>query len=150
MLFRSDLNKMKELIEISKPLPLTFHRAFDMVKDPFKALDKLIELGVKRILTSGQENSAIEGIALISQLVKKSKNKIIIMPGAGINKLNIIDIIKNTGVKEIHLSGKEKFPSKMEYRNTQVKMGGNIIIPEYDNYFTSEEIVKDIIKTLNQ
>lgn len=145
-----DVNRMRKLIEIAKPIPITFHRAFDMVKDPFKALDKLVGLGVKRILTSGQENSAVDGIDLISQLVKRANSEIIIMAGGGINSGNVASIIKNTGVNEIHLSGKKRVSSKMEHRNTKVKMGGNIVIPEYDNYFTSEEIVGHIKKMLTR
>lgn len=143
-----DMDKMRDVMRLSHPLPVTFHRAFDMVKDPFKALDDLIKLGVERILTSGQKNTAVEAIEIIGQLVKRAKDKIIIMPGSGINKGNVIEIIKNTGVKEIHLSAKKKIPSNMKYRNQEVKMGGNIVVPEFDNYFTHKDIVRDINKIL--
>ena len=144
-----DMEKMEELIELSKPLKVTFHRAFDMVKDPFKTLDILIELGVERILTSGQENKAIDGINLIKELVNRADGKIIIMPGAGINENNINTIIETTGVKEVHLSAKKKVESVMKYRNKNVNMGGGIAIPEYDKYFTCEDTVKTIIEILN-
>ena len=144
-----DIERMKELIELSKPLKVTFHRAFDMTRDPFKSLDILIELGVERILTSGQQNSAIDGINLIKDLVNRANEKIIIMPGAGINQDNIKDIIQTTGVKEVHLSAKKKVESVMEYRNHNVNMGGDTITPEYDNYFTCEDTVKGITKILN-
>lgn len=144
-----DIERMKELIELSKPLKVTFHRAFDMTRDPFKSLDILIELGVERILTSGQQNTAIDGVNLIKDLVDRANEKIIIMPGAGINQDNIKDIIQTTGVNEVHLSAKKKVESIMEYRNHNVNMGGNTITPEYNNYFTCENIVKGITQILN-
>ncbi|WP_353097328.1 copper homeostasis protein CutC [Tissierella praeacuta] len=144
-----DINIMKELIELSRPLTVTFHRAFDMTKDPFKSLDILIDLGVERILTSGQESKVIDGINLIRKLVKMSEDKIIIMPGAGINEKNVKDIIENTGVKEIHLSAKKRVESIMEYRNQRVNMGGNLIASEYENYFTCEKSVRSITQILD-
>ena len=86
-----DLKRTKELVELSKPLEFTFHRAFDMVTDPLKELEKLIQLGVDRILTSGQKQKAVKGIELLKELKKNAKDKIIIMPGSGINKLNIMN-----------------------------------------------------------
>lgn len=144
-----DINAMKELIQLARPLDVTFHRAFDMTKDPFTSLDTLVKLGVKRILTSGQESKAIDGVNLIRKLVNKSENKIIIMPGAGINEENVKDIIDSTGVKEVHLSAKKRIESVMEYRNVKVYMGGNSIISEYDNYFTCEKTVGTIAQSLN-
>ena len=145
-----DVDRMKEIIEISKPLGVTFHRAFDMTKDPLKSLDILIDLGVERILTSGQENNALAGLSLIKELVHRAKDKIIIMPGAGINHMNVMEIVRKTGVKEVHMSAKERIESNMEYRNNKVAMGGNLVIPEYDNYYTSEKIVRNIKKKLRE
>lgn len=144
-----DVNRMKELIELSRPLTVTFHRAFDMTRDPFESLEILIDLGVERILTSGKESKAVEGINLIKELVKRAEDKIIIMPGAGINEENIREIINNTGVREVHLSAKKRLESIMEYRNDKVNMGGSLTISEYDNYFTCEESVRNIVKILS-
>lgn len=139
-----DVDRMKEIIKVAKPLKVTFHRAFDMTKDPFESLDTLINLGVERILTSGQESNAFDGIDLIRKLVNRANGKIIIMPGAGINDLNVEEIVNKTGVGEVHMSAKMRMESLMKYRNSKVAMGGNLIVPEYDNYYTSEEIVKNI------
>lgn len=144
-----DINMMKELIQLARPLTVTFHRAFDMTKDPFESLDILIDLGVERILTSGKESNAIQGVDLIRELVKRAEDKIIIMSGAGINEENVRGIIDNTGVKEIHLSAKKRVESIMEYRNHKINMGGSLIVSEYDNYFTCEESVRNIAKILN-
>ena len=100
-----DLNRTMELINISKPLEFTFHRAFDMVNHPLKELEKLIRLGVHRVLTSGQEKKAFKGIELLKELKKNAKDKIIIMPGGGINKSNIK---KFKSFDEIHGSFKNE------------------------------------------
>ena len=83
-----DIKRTKELIELSEPLEFTFHRAFDVVSDPLNEIEKLIELGVERVLTSGQKNKAIEGMELLKELKNISKNRVKIMPGSGITKLN--------------------------------------------------------------
>ena len=98
-----DLKRTSELIELSKPMSFTFHRAFDIVSKPKEALLQLIALGVHRLLTSGQEEKAEDGMDLLSELQKMAQNKLIIMPGSGINPINSI-IFKNNGFTEIHSS----------------------------------------------
>lgn len=118
-----DKARTGRLIEASRPLTVTFHRAFDMAADPFEALEDLIELGVDRILTSGQEPSAQQGIPLIGRLVNAARERTIILPGCGINEKNIAEIISKTGVTECHVSGKHQIPSRMTYTNPKVSMG---------------------------
>jgi len=98
-----DLKRTKELVELTRPLEFTFHRAFDVVTDPFKEIENLIELGIERVLTSGQKNKAIEGLKLLKELKEKVKNRIKIMPGSGINKTNIVNF---KSFNEIHGSFK--------------------------------------------
>ena len=100
-----DIKRTNELVNLSRPLEFTFHRAFDMVTDPLKELEKLIQLGVERVLTSGQKQKADKGIELLKELKKNSKDKIIIMPGSGINKSNIINF---KSFNEIHGSFKNE------------------------------------------
>lgn len=145
-----DTERTKELIEIARPMGITFHRAFDMAKNPEKALQELIQLGVDRILTSGQKNSANEGLQLIKNLVQKSNDKISIMAGSGVNSENVEDIINQTSVKEIHLSAKRKYESTMSYRNENVNMGITGSISEYENYYTDSNIVKDIKERISK
>ncbi|MCW4012069.1 MAG: copper homeostasis protein CutC, partial [Candidatus Bathyarchaeota archaeon] len=76
-----DLGRTKEITEQARPLSVTFHRAFDMCRDPYKALEQLTDIGVDRILTSGQKNKAPEGAELIADLVEKAGDRVIIMPG---------------------------------------------------------------------
>ena len=98
-----DIKRTKELIELSKPMSFTFHRAFDIVSKPKEALLQLIALGVHRLLTSGQEEKAEDGIDLLLELQKIAEDKLTILPGSGINSENCIHF-KNNGFTEIHSS----------------------------------------------
>jgi len=98
-----DVERTKQLIELSKPLPFTFHRAFDWTPNPFEALEQLIYLGAERVLTSGQEPSAKKGLELLKQLKAKAIDRITILPGGGINIENS-KMFKDLGFAELHAS----------------------------------------------
>ena len=102
-----DIKRTKDLIELSRPLEFTFHRAFDIVSDPLKEIENLIRMGVDRILTSGQKNKAIEGLYLLEKLNNISKKRIVIMPGSGISNTNFK---KFNSFNEIHGSFKDGVP----------------------------------------
>tara|TARA_S200000501_G_scaffold286511_1_gene270941 strand:+ start:348 stop:968 length:621 start_codon:yes stop_codon:yes gene_type:complete len=103
-----DIERTKELVELSRPLEFTFHRAFDVVNNPLNEIENLIKIGVDRVLTSGQKDKAIEGLDLLEKLNNISNNRIIIMPGSGISKNNL----KNFDLfKEIHGSFKNEINS---------------------------------------
>ncbi|MGE5383505.1 MAG: copper homeostasis protein CutC [Omnitrophica WOR_2 bacterium] len=112
-----DTCRMKEVIEMCNPLPVTFHRAFDMVKDQYQALEDIINLGCERILTSGGHKTATSGSLVISELMKQASGRIIIMPGSGINEKNIVELIEATRCKEYHLSATTEFSGKMKVEN---------------------------------
>lgn len=143
-----DKERCAELIELAKPLAVAFHRAFDMSNDMDQALEDLIELGIKRVLTSGGASSAPLGAEKLSQLVKKANGRITIMPGAGINEGNIQQLINQTGATEFHASAKEFVQSKMKFRNTETKMGS--IEDEYRYELTSEIKVKALVDCINE
>ena len=145
-----DIERTKELVEISRPLNITHHRAFDMTPDPFRSLEEIIELGINRILTSGHKNTVPEGKALIAELIKKADGRIIIMPGSGINKDNILYLKKETGANEFHLTGRKKVESKMEFRKDGIFMGGLPQIPEFQISITDPEIIRKIVTLVNQ
>ena len=96
-----DLIRTKELIELSKPIDFTFHRAFDKIINPFNGMEQLINIGANRILTSGQKETAVEGIELIKKLNESAKGRIKIMPGSGI-KQNNLNMFYNININEIH------------------------------------------------
>lgn len=101
-----DKAQIKSLVTLAAPLPVTFHRAFDLCYDPFEALEILVDCGIKRILTSGQKSSAAEGAEFIAELNAKANNRIIVLPGAGINAGNISEIRSKTSCNEFHASAK--------------------------------------------
>ncbi len=94
----------KELVELANPLPCTFHRAFDDIKDQMKALDILIECGFKTILTSGNAKNAMEGLSSLKDLASKANNKICIMPGGGVRANNIELLKENITTNWFHSS----------------------------------------------
>lgn len=110
-----DLKRTSKLLELAYPLEVSFHRAFDRCRDPFEALEQLIEIGCQRILTSGQQPTAPLGIDMIAQLVKAASERIIIMPGSGVRKDNIKELAEKTGAVEFHSSLRGKQKSKMEF-----------------------------------
>ncbi|CAH3178170.1 unnamed protein product [Porites lobata] len=140
-----DISRCKELKELASPLPMTFHRAFDMVKDPYTSLEIIINLGFERILTSGQESSALEGLPTIKYLIEKAKDRIIIVPGGGITERNLERILLGSGAKEFHCSARHSVPSFMEYKNTNTFMGGVLRPPEFVNKVTSYENVRNFV-----
>lgn len=131
-----DVARTRTLIELARPLSVTFHRAFDMAGDPYRALDDLIELGIDRVLTSGQEVSVLEGLDLIADLVRIAGDRIVVMPGGGITERNIAKITARSGVREVHVSGTTAVESAMHYRNQRVFMGRALRPPEYTRFST--------------
>lgn len=138
-----DMQRNKELIDAAGDMSVTFHRAFDKCRNPFENLEKIISLGCDRILTSGQQPKAEQGLPLLKNLVEIAAGRIIIMPGSGVNEDNIAHIAAETGAKEFHMSARIALQSEMKYRNPAVSMGGkNITINEYEQLVTSAERVK--------
>ncbi|MDX2046067.1 MAG: copper homeostasis protein CutC [Chitinophagaceae bacterium] len=112
-----DKKRTARLVEIAYPLGVTFHRAFDRVNDPYKALEDIIDTGCERILTSGLKPTAAEGIEMIAGLVKQADERIIIMPGSGVRADNIAELAQQTGATEFHTSARKEAESKMMYKN---------------------------------
>ncbi|MCP4661152.1 MAG: copper homeostasis protein CutC [bacterium] len=127
----------RELIAAARPLAVTFHRAFDMTRDPIAALDTLLELGVERLLTSGQEATVADGVELVAELVRRAGDQLVVMPGCGITPRNVGRIVAETGAREIHVVGNETVESPMRYRNPRCFMGGELRSPEYRRSVTA-------------
>jgi copper homeostasis protein len=115
-----DKKRCKELIERARPLKVTCHRAFDMTRDPFEALEDCIEAGFDRILTAGQQAQALKGVDLIAELIQKANGRIAIMPGSGVNEDTVTEIVSKTKAKEIHFSAVAFRESGMAYRNPAI------------------------------
>ena len=134
------------LVDTASPMNVTFHRAFDMVRDQDEALENIIYAGCTRVLTSGGKQTAPEGIENLAELIKKANDRIIIMPGSGINLKNIKEIAETTGAKEIHLSARTFIPGKMNFKQSRVTMSGTAKIPDYELQMPDEKLVKEILK----
>ena len=137
----------KRLIDAADGMNVTFHRAFDMCRDPKKALEELIALGCHRVLTSGQAATAEAGIPLIKELVEQAAGRIIIMPGCGVNCNNAAAILQATGANEIHASARKSVGSGMIFRHSGVSMGA----PDSDEYArkeTCKEEVRRIVEAI--
>ncbi len=141
-----DKPQCRDLIQLSTPLHATFHRAFDMARDPVEALEDIIECGFGRILTSGQERTAQDGASLIARLIDVAAGRIIIMPGCGIRKDNIRDVFDRTGAQEFHISALKAAASLMCHRNPKVGIGSTETASEYELLQTDETLVREMIQ----
>jgi len=144
-----DVERSSRLIELARPLEVTYHRAFDVTADPFRSLDDIIGLSAERLLTSGQEPSVLEGVELIAELVRRAGDDIIIMPGAGITEKNLLRIMRETGAKEFHVTGSAPVQSTMEFRNERCFMGKALYPPEFSLKVTNADKIRNYIKLLN-
>jgi len=142
-----DSARTRTLIEIARPMKVTFHRAFDMSNDLSRALEDVIATGAERVLTSGGEPSAEAGISVIAALVKQATGRIAVMAGAGINVTNVRNILARTGVREIHATARVPIHSRMQYRNQRTSMGA-IENSEYTRLVTTEKKVSDLMAAL--
>jgi copper homeostasis protein len=116
-----DIERTAKLTELAYPMQVTFHRAFDRCSNPFEALEQIINLGCSRILTSGQRPTAMEGIDLLGQLTTLAANRIIIMPGGGINSRNIETLSKETGATEFHAAARLISNGAMTYHVSEME-----------------------------
>jgi copper homeostasis protein len=137
-----DLKRTQELIELSKPMNFTFHRAFDWVNNPIEELKGLEEIGVNRVLTSGQETSAEKGIHLLKQL--KNATNILIMPGGGIN-IDNVHLFKDGKFDEIHLSASSQIQT---IETPKVSMNSFRLFDETTLSYSNINSIRDILKSL--
>jgi len=139
-----DLPRMKRLMACAAPLPVTFHRAFDVCADPFRALEELVDLGVRRILTSGQAPTVLEGRVLLRELIARAAGRLTILPGGGITE-EVADLVaRELEVEEFHVFLPGEEPSPMIHRNPRVFMGGALYPPEYTRSWTDPTRVRKV------
>lgn len=143
-----DMKRMEELVELAGGMDVTLHRAFDVCRDPYEALEQAIDLEINTILTSGQKNSAWEGRDLLKELAEKGRGQIEILAGAGISPETIEKLIPYTGINAYHMSGKVTLDSRMEFRREGVNMGF-AGFSEYEIWQTDAENIRraaDVLK----
>ncbi|XP_046667338.1 copper homeostasis protein cutC homolog [Homalodisca vitripennis] len=134
----------KRLILAASPLPCTFHRAFDVIENPLVELETIISLGFVRILTSGQEETAVKGVKMIKNLVKCSRERVSIMAGAGITDKNLEYILRETGVREFHASARTPIIVGEGEQGNSVTMGTSDA--DSSLLITNSDLVEDMIK----
>ena len=143
-----DTKILKEIVDYSYPLKVVFHRAIDLTPDPYDALEAIIDSGCIRILTSGHQNFAIDGIDTIEKLIKIANKNIEIMAGSGINAQNAEKfILKN--IDALHLSASSYRNSEMTYNNSKVPMGNFKLKFENQIQFADFEKIKSIVSLIN-
>lgn len=130
------------LVRAAEGMHVTFHRAFDMCRNPHQALEEIITLGCDRILTSGQAATALAGVSLLKQLVEKAGHRLIIMPGCGVNADNAAQILDSCGAVEIHASARTSVGSRMKFRHSGVSMGN----PDSDEFARKETNCNEVRK----
>jgi copper homeostasis protein len=144
---RIDVLRTRRLVELARPLAVTFHRAFDMASDLPRALEEVIATGADRILTSGGERSAEAGAATLAALVRAAGPRIVIMAGGGVRASNARAVVERTGVQEVHAGLEEPVPSPMRHRNERLTMGaaGD---REFLRFIAREETVRAFVSAL--
>lgn len=144
-----DYERTISLVDRSWPMSVTFHRAFDLCREPEKGLEDIIGCGAHRVLTSGQKNTAAEGTDLIGRLVGISAGRIIVMPGSGLNDSNIKDVAEKTGAAEFHLSARKEINGMMQYMKKGISMSGNPSMPEYSRKIADADKINKIRQILS-
>ena len=140
-----DAARTRCLVEIARPLNATFHRAFDMSADSNQALEDVIQAGIHRVLTSGGEQNAEDGLAAIASLVAAAKDRVAVMVGGGIRETNVRRIIAETGAREIHANVGHSVPSPMMYRNNKISLGA-INGREYQRVVVLQDRVRRLLE----
>lgn len=139
--------RTRQLADEARPLAVTFHRAFDMTVDLFRALDHLCAVGVDRVLTSGGEPTSLQGRETIRQLVQQAHGRTVVMPGSAITPENARSLVEFTGVTEVHVGLRSTIPSPMLHRNPRVSMG-SVEGREYQRFVVIEAQVRKLCSAL--
>jgi len=146
---RVDVARTRQLVELARPLPVTFHRAIDVTPDPRAALDDVVETGAARVLTSGGAPRVAEGLSTVACMVRKAGDRIAVMAGGGITPETIAQVAEATGACEFHASLRTARPSPVEFHRTEVQMG-EIRDREYVRYVVEEESVRALTSALQR
>ena len=145
-----DTERCKRILELAQDCQTVFHRAFDVTPDPLKALDLLVDIGFNRILTSGQQKTAPEGIELIEKLIAYAGDRIEILPGSGLRTHNIQAFVEQTKVKQVHFSAfGQRLDSSMQHR-PHITFSGAIPPPEDRYNLIDRNIIQSVSELLNR
>lgn len=145
-----DIERGKQLVQIGAGKQVVFHRAFDVVPDPRRSLEQLIDMGVTRVLTSGQEDSVYNGAPLIRELIEQADGRIEILPGGGIDRFNLDDILHRTRCTQVHIATPTTRADTSVHARPHVSFGGSLK-PSEDRYAVADgDAAAEIAKRLSQ
>ena len=144
-----DVEGTRALVEAARPLPVTFHRAFDLASDLGASLDALIASGVRRVLTSGGAPRAADGIARIASLVTRAGDRLTVMPGGGISAANALQILAETGAREIHVGGTKPVASGMRFRRPEISFARPPLPDEYTLTTIDDDRLRKVVAAVS-
>src|SRR5580698_8791813 len=146
---RVDVARSRRIRQLIGTRQAVFHRAFDVTPDPFEALEQLVDLGITRVLTSGQKDSVPEGAELIKKLIERAGDRIEILPGGGgLRPFNMREIIERTGCRQVHLTAWTTARDSSTHARPEVTFGGALHPPEDRYDVTDAKLVREIGKKL--
>lgn len=140
-----DAPAIRTLVAAARPMQVTFHRAFDAVRDPAAALETLVALGVDRVLTAGGAPSALEGAAALGDLVRRAAGRIVVLAGGGLTAENVGPVVAASGVREVHVRGAARAESAMRFRRPGVGVAKPYVPDEFARTVTSAERIRAVV-----
>ena len=144
-----DIGTVHALIEAAGDMEVTFHRAFDFVRDQEVALEALIELGVDRVLTSGGAATALEGAPVLARLVMQARGEITILAGGSITASNVAEVVRQSRVREVHVRAARRRESGMTHRRGAVTLARPQLSDDYERMVTSAEEMSRVLEALS-
>jgi copper homeostasis protein len=134
---RIDMPRCRQIRQLIGKRQAVFHRAFDVTPDPFEALEQLVDLGITRVLTSGQKESVPEGVELIKKLTERAGNRIEVLPGGGIQAWNLKEMVERIGCRQVHLTASKTVSDTSTQTRPEITFGG-ALYPKEDRYLVTE------------
>jgi copper homeostasis protein len=147
---RIDEARTTALVGAARPMSVTCHRAFDMTRDAEEAVEALVRCGVDRVLTSGQRDTALEGVDILRRTVEVAADRLVVMVCGALDETNIADVLRHTRAPEAHFAAPKVLPSGMAFRNPHVGMGGTAIEREFELTVTDPDAVRRTIAAARQ
>ena len=143
-----DIPRCRRIRQLIGKRQAVFHRAFDVTPDPFEALEQLVDLGITRVLTSGQKDSVPEGVELIKKLMERAGDQIEVLPGGGIQAWNMKEMIERIGCRQVHLTAWGTVFDTSTQARPRVTFGGALYPPEDRYFMTDAKLVRQVAAML--
>lgn len=145
-----DVGAMRCILDAARPMSVTFHRAFDFARDQDAALDALLELEVDRVLTSGGAATALQGAESLARLNLRAGSDLAVMAGGSITVANVAEVVRRSGVREVHLRAAERVPSAMRRRRRDSLLARRPPLADDERIVTRQELVREVVSELAQ